>query len=148
VERYILTKDGAVFADTPQEARNGFTSRLIDLGEGRVKDIPQEKIDKAFFVPKLCNQCEKPPCVQVCPVGATYKTAEGVTLVDREVVHWVRYCIMACPYGMRFFHPLLHVAEKCTFCYHRIQKELKPACVQACPAGRGESETSKIRKTR
>jgi len=135
VERYILTKDGAVFADTPQEARNGFTSRLIDLGEGRVKDIPQEKIDKAFFVPKLCNQCEKPPCVQVCPVGATYKTAEGVTLVDRKWCIGCGYCIMACPYGMRFFHPLLHVAEKCTFCYHRIQKELKPACVQACPAG-------------
>ena len=135
VERYVLTKDGEVFADTPKEARNGFTSRLIDLGQGRVKDIPQERIDKAFFVPKLCNQCEKPPCVQVCPVGATYKTAEGVTLVDRKWCIGCGYCIMACPYGMRFFHPLFHVAEKCTFCYHRIQKGLKPACVLACPVG-------------
>ena len=112
VERYVVTKDGEVFADTPKEARNGFTSRRIDLGQGRVKDIPQEKIDKAFFVPKLCNQCEKPPCVQVCPVGATYQTADGVILVDRKWCIGCGYCIMACPYGMRFFHPLLPCGGK------------------------------------
>jgi tetrathionate reductase subunit B len=135
VERYVVTKDGEVFADSPKEARNGFTTKRVDLGLGRYKDIPQERIDKAFFVPKLCNQCEKPPCVQVCPVGATYQTADGVVLVDRKWCIGCGYCIMACPYGMRFFHPLYHVAEKCNFCYHRINKGMKPACVLACPAG-------------
>ena len=135
VERYVVTKDGEVFADSPKEARNGFTSKRVDLGLGRYKDIPQERIDKAFFVPKLCNQCEKAPCVQVCPVGATYQTADGVVLVDRKWCIGCGYCIMACPYGMRFFHPLYHVAEKCNFCYHRINKGMKPACVLACPAG-------------
>jgi tetrathionate reductase subunit B len=135
VERYVVTKEEGVFADTPKEARNGFTTSRVDLGQGRYKEIPREKIDKAFFVPKLCNQCEKPPCVQVCPVGATYQTAEGVVLVDRKWCIGCGYCIMACPYGMRFFHPVHHVAEKCNFCYHRIAQKMKPACVLACPVG-------------
>ncbi|MCL5022812.1 MAG: 4Fe-4S dicluster domain-containing protein [Nitrospirae bacterium] len=135
VERYVLTKDGRIHADSPKGARDGFTTSKIDLGEGRFHDIKKEDIDKAFFVPKLCNQCENPPCVQVCPVGATYQTADGVVLVDRKWCIGCGYCIMACPYGVRFFHPVYHVAEKCTFCYHRITKGLKTACVQACPFG-------------
>ena len=133
VERYVVTKAGEVFADTPKEARNGFSTSRIDLGLGKYKEIPPQNIIKAFFVPKLCNQCEKPSCVQVCPVGATYQTADGVVLVDRKWCIGCGYCIMACPYGMRFFHPIYHVAEKCNFCYHRIHKGMKPACVQACP---------------
>ena len=133
VERYVVTKEGEVFADAPKEARYGFTNSRIDLGMGKFKDIPKDRIDKAFFVPKLCNQCDKPPCVQVCPVGATYQAADGVVLVDRKWCIGCGYCIMACPYGMRFFHPQYHVAEKCNFCYHRINKGMKPACVLACP---------------
>ena len=135
VERYVVTKAGEVFADSPKEARMGFTTPRVDLGRGRYKDIPAEKIEKAFFVPKLCNQCEKAPCVQVCPVGATYQTADGVVLVDRKWCIGCGYCIMACPYGMRFFHPVYHVAEKCNFCYHRINNGMKTACAQACPTG-------------
>lgn len=133
VERYVVTKDGRVFVDTPQEARNGFTTGRLELGAGKFQEIRNENIQKAFFVPKLCNQCENPPCVQVCPVGATYQTADGISLVDRKWCIGCGYCIMACPYGMRFFHPVHKVADKCNFCYHRIAKGLKPACVQACP---------------
>lgn len=133
VERYVVTRDGRVFADTPKEARDGFTTSRVDLGMGRYQDMKRENIDKAFFVPKLCNQCAKPPCVQVCPVGATYQTADGVSLVDRKWCIGCGYCIMACPYGMRFFHPVYRVAEKCNFCYHRITKGISPACVLACP---------------
>jgi tetrathionate reductase subunit B len=135
VERYVVTKGGKIFADTPKAARDGFTTAKIDLGLGKFQEIKKEEIEKAFFVPKLCNQCENPPCVQVCPVGATYQTADGVSLVDRKWCIGCGYCIMACPYGMRFFHPVHQVAEKCNFCYHRISKGLKPACVQACPMG-------------
>ncbi|HTZ18099.1 MAG TPA: 4Fe-4S dicluster domain-containing protein [Dissulfurispiraceae bacterium] len=135
VERYVHLRDGRVLADTPKGARDGFITEKIDIGEGRFKDVKKEEIDKAFFVPKLCNQCENPPCVQVCPVGATYQTPDGVVLVDRSWCIGCGYCIMACPYGVRFFNPLLHVAEKCNFCYHRINRGLKPACVGACPFG-------------
>ncbi len=135
VERYVLTKDREVFAETPKEGRYGFITPRIELGRGKYQEIPPEKIDKAFFVPKLCNQCAKPSCVQVCPVGATYQAPDGVVLVDRRWCIGCGYCIMACPYGMRFFHPVYQVAEKCNFCYHRINQGMKPACVLACPVG-------------
>lgn len=135
VERYVVTKDGRLYADSPKGARDGFTTNKIDLGLGNYKEIKKEEINKAFFVPKLCNQCENPPCVQVCPVGATYQTPDGVVLVDRKWCIGCGYCIMACPYGVRFFHPVYNTAEKCNFCYHRISKGMKTACVEACPFG-------------
>ena len=135
VERYVITKDDKVHADSPLGARMGFTSPLIDRGVEPPEKINPDDITKAFFVPKLCNQCSNPPCVQVCPVGASYKTPDGVVLVDRSWCIGCGYCIMSCPYGARFFHPIYHVADKCTWCYHRISKGLKTACVGACPFG-------------
>jgi tetrathionate reductase subunit B len=88
---------------------------------------------RTFFVPKLCNQCANPPCVQVCPVGATYQTKDGVVLVDQKRCIGCRYCIQACPYGARYLNPYTKTADKCTFCYHRITKGLLPACVEVCP---------------
>ncbi len=137
VERYIQKTDGTVIADSPKGARDGFIEQAVrnnpEHPEGLI--VPPEEIAKAFFVPKLCNQCEKPPCVQVCPVGATYQTADGVVLVDRTWCIGCGYCIMACPYGVRFFHPKYKTAEKCNWCYHRISKGMNTACVDACPFG-------------
>ncbi len=135
VERYVVKKDGEVLIDSPKAARDGFTTKHIEVGEGKFREVKDEEIEKAFFVPKLCNQCENPPCVQVCPVGATYSTADGVVLVDRKWCIGCGYCIMGCPYGVRFFHPVHKTAEKCNFCYHRITKGMKTACVDACPFG-------------
>ncbi|MCM0084350.1 4Fe-4S dicluster domain-containing protein [Geomonas sp. Red32] len=135
VERYVVTKDGKTHIDSPKGARDGFETTAIDIGEGKFEEIRNEDIDKAFFVPKLCNQCDNPPCVQVCPVGATYQTEDGVVLVDRKWCIGCGYCVMGCPYGVRFFHPVYHVAEKCNFCYHRISKGMKTACVDACAFG-------------
>jgi len=130
VERYVITKDDKTHADSPMGAKDGFTSPKI-----REEEINPDDIAKAFFVPKLCNQCETPACVQVCPVGATYQTQDGVVLIDRKWCIGCGYCIMACPYGVRFFHPKYKVADKCNFCYQRITKGMKTACVQACPFG-------------
>ena len=98
----------------------------------RYKDA---KVDKAFFVPKLCNHCTHPACVQVCPTGATYKTEDGVVLIDHEYCFGCRYCVQACPYGARYFNEEKGVTDKCTWCYHRITKGLQPACVEVCPTG-------------
>jgi tetrathionate reductase subunit B len=94
-----------------------------------------KKVEKAFFVPKLCNQCENPACVQVCPVGATFQTKDGVVLIDEKHCIGCRYCVQACPYGVRYFNEEKGVPDKCNWCYHRITKGLQPACVDACPVG-------------
>lgn len=122
VERYIIKTDGQVIVKSIHEAVGESESAVVE------KDIL-----RSFFVPKLCNQCEKPPCVQVCPVGATFTTEDGVILVDEERCIGCRYCIHACPYGARYLHPVTRVAEKCAFCYHRIVKGRLPACVEVCP---------------
>jgi Fe-S-cluster-containing dehydrogenase component len=131
VERYIVTKDNKTHIDSPMGGRDGFIRKQIRDEE----EIKPADIAKTFFVPKLCNQCENPACVQVCPVGATYQTNDGVVLIDRTWCIGCGYCIMACPYGMRFFHPVYKVVDKCTFCYHRISKGQQTACVDACPFG-------------
>ena len=98
----------------------------------RYKDA---KVEKAFFVPKLCNHCTHPACVQVCPTGATYKTLDGAVVIDHKYCIGCQYCVQACPYGARFFNESKQVTEKCTWCYHRITKGLQPACVEVCPVG-------------
>jgi Fe-S-cluster-containing dehydrogenase component len=124
VERYILNVDGETEVDSPNGGIAGFPATTSEKG-----------ILRTFFVPKLCNQCANPPCVQVCPVGATFTTEDGVVLVDRDYCIGCRYCIQACPYGARFLDPRTRTADKCTFCYHRVVQGLLPACVEVCPTG-------------
>jgi Fe-S-cluster-containing dehydrogenase component len=73
--------------------------------------------------------------VQVCPVGATFETPDGVVLVDKDYCIGCRYCVQACPYGCRYIDPRTHTTDKCTLCYHRITKGLTTACVETCPTG-------------
>jgi Fe-S-cluster-containing dehydrogenase component len=109
----------------------------VDSPNGGFDGFPEkyQPGGKAFFVPKLCNHCEHSPCVQVCPVGATFESPDGLVLVDRSYCLGCRYCIQACPYGCRFIDPRTETAEKCTLCYHRISKGLTTACCESCPTG-------------
>lgn len=122
VERYAIPTEGETRVDSPNGGIDGFKPAESDTGTLRT-----------FFVPKLCNHCENAPCVQVCPVGATFQAPDGVVLVDANYCVGCRYCIQACPYGARYLHPETRVADKCTFCYHRITKGALPACVEVCP---------------
>ena len=135
VERYVyLEGEDHVRIDSHQDPVNiaASGSEKEYRFANRYKDA---KVDKGFFVPKLCNQCTHPACVQVCPVGATYRTKDGVVLVDPTYCIGCRYCVQACPYGARLFNEEKGVADKCTWCYHRITKGLQPACVEVCPVG-------------
>jgi len=123
IERYDIRADGET------------TVECISTRETRPEQAEPEdpSVVRTFFVPKLCNQCAHPPCVQVCPVGATFSTDDGVVLVNDKTCIGCRYCIQACPYGARYLHPATDTADKCTFCYHRLDRELLPACVEVCP---------------
>jgi len=124
VERYVITTDEQCEVTSPNGGIDGFPPTVSEKG-----------ILRTFFVPKICNHCANPPCVQVCPVGATFITRDGVVLVDKDYCVGCRYCIQACPYGARFLSPITKTAEKCTFCYHRVVKGKVPACVEVCPTG-------------
>ena len=86
-------------------------------------------------LPRLCNHCEQPPCVPVCPVGATFKRQDGVVLVDGDRCVGCAYCVQACPYEARFINHDTGKADKCTFCAHRVEAGLLPACVETCVGG-------------
>jgi Fe-S-cluster-containing dehydrogenase component len=121
VERYVIKTDQTILVNT------------INMESEEQIDVVEKDVLRSFFVPKLCNQCDHPPCVQVCPVGATFKTEDGVTLINSKTCIGCRYCIQACPYGARYLHPVTRVVDKCTFCYHRLVRGLLPACVEVCP---------------
>lgn len=80
-----------------------------------------------------CNQCEKPPCVDICPVSAMYRRPDGIVDFDRDVCIGCKACIAACPYDAIYIDPASHSAEKCNFCAHRVDLGLEPACVVVCP---------------
>jgi len=124
VERYEIPAEGEAFIDSPDGAEHGFDPVATGL-----------TVRKGFFVPKLCNHCDATPCIQVCPVGASFATRDGVVLVDPEHCIGCGYCVQACPYGSRFINPTTHTADKCTLCYHRITTGRKTACVEICPVG-------------
>ena len=131
IERYIITKAKAGSGDSRGET-------LVDCPNGGMKGFPEPSVAKedilqSFFVPKLCNLCHHSPCVQVCPVGATFDAPDGAVLIDPKYCIGCGFCIQACPYGCRFLSPVTKTAEKCTLCYHRITRGLKPACAEVCP---------------
>jgi Fe-S-cluster-containing dehydrogenase component len=85
-----------------------------------------------YYLPAVCQECTDPPCVKVCPTGASYRTEEGIVLIDKEKCIGCRYCMMACPYGARSFNKEANVVEKCTLCVHLLAIGEKPACVKNC----------------
>ncbi|MCF6247688.1 MAG: 4Fe-4S dicluster domain-containing protein [Desulfobacula sp.] len=140
VERYVKGFSDTIYVDSPHGGLDGYQTPRSDI---------KEKVRDTFFVPKLCNMCKEAPCVQVCPVGATFKSPDGFVLVDEKRCVGCSYCIQACPYSVRFLHPKKKVADKCTWCYQRVRKGLLPACVQVCPTharkfGSMKDETSEV----
>lgn len=85
------------------------------------------------FLPIVCNNCDNPICVTVCPVNAGIQREDGIVYIDPHRCIGCRYCMASCPYGVRYIHPQRGVAEKCYWCHHRIDAGLVPACVSACP---------------
>ena len=87
-----------------------------------------------FYLPRLCNHCTHPACLDACPRAAIGKRAEdGIVLVDQDRCHGYRFCVEACPYKKVFFDTERRVANKCLFCLPRVEQGVAPACARQCP---------------
>jgi molybdopterin-containing oxidoreductase family iron-sulfur binding subunit len=138
---------------TACNAENGLDPRPSPTSAQWLRKIEIKEINtgRAASVPVRCQHCAEPPCVDVCPTGASFKRADGIVLVDRHACIGCRYCVMACPYKARsFVHEELTAqqpdvprgkgcVEGCTLCVHRLDKgEKTTACAEACTkAGHG-----------
>jgi tetrathionate reductase subunit B len=119
-------------------------ARPTDAQWIRKVEIKSIQTGRTQSLPVMCQHCAEPPCVDVCPTGASFKRADGIVLVDRHSCIGCRYCMMACPYQARsFVHEALAgqkpdvprgkgCVEGCTLCVHRIDGGGQPACVEAC----------------
>ncbi|CAG1006584.1 phenylacetyl-CoA:acceptor oxidoreductase 27-kDa subunit [Methanosarcinales archaeon] len=151
--------ENSVTSSTPEDYKNRRLmewNRVVTVFKGKFPNV------SASIMPLICNHCEHPPCVKVCPVDATYKREDGLVLQRYERCIGCKYCMVACPYHQRFFNfhkqeemeyhnpdvpgRISGIVEKCTFCRHRLDKAIaegkkigspdgvEPACTQACPA--------------
>jgi len=128
------TENGIVSHDRPRTDQQWI--RKVTLRDKQTKH--------EISLPLMCQHCESPPCVDVCPTGASFKREDGIVLVDRHICIGCRYCMMACPYKARSFaHETVEATvdyqprgkgtvESCTLCVHRVDNDRTPACVEAC----------------
>ena len=122
----------------------------------KVLEMKDNEKSSPYWMPKKCFQCDNPPCVKVCPVGATFKRTDGIVLVDNERCIGCRFCMAACPYSARVFNwkappeedekglvyspetsvpSKIGTVSKCDFCPDMLRKGKLPHCVPACPNG-------------
>lgn len=139
--------EGCTDCITACNKENGLSGGLAPTDSQWIRKIEIQDVSagRSFALPMMCQHCEEPPCVDVCPTGASFKRADGLVLVDKHLCIGCRYCMMACPYKARsFVHEPLHdqnpdvprgrgTVESCTMCVQRIDKGQQPACAEACP---------------
>ena len=148
--------DGCVTqGKAPQCAEACNAEHFVPAGQQWMRVMEVNDQSGSHFLPRPCMHCENAPCLNVCPVGATYRTGEGVVLVNHERCIGCRMCMAACPYGARSFNwsepenppgatfaqyspesPLPHrkgTVEKCTFCADLLKNGKLPACAEKCP---------------
>ncbi len=123
----------------------------VPQSESKTK-YTESPIHGKWYLSVNCLHCEDPPCVKVCPVGATFKAEDGIVEVNYDMCIGCRQCMVGCPYNARSFNwgkPEIQeelsnpdvpirvsgVVEKCTFCKHRTREHRPPRCVEVCPVG-------------
>ena len=125
-----------------------FWNLVIDQEVGTYPSVKRQ------FIPRPCMHCEKAPCIDACPTGASYKCEDGTVLIEEKKCVGCRQCILACPYGARYFNQgkggyfksgLIPpeeiynqdrepgVVEKCDFCAAKVKRGEEPVCITACP---------------
>jgi molybdopterin-containing oxidoreductase family iron-sulfur binding subunit len=130
-------------AANPTEDKSSEAQKAVWIRNVKLRD---KQTGHVTSLPLMCQHCEHPPCVDVCPTGASFRRVDGIVLVDKHICIGCRYCMMACPYKARsFIHEDLQdqlphaprgkgTVESCTLCVHRVDRNGTPACVEACNA--------------
>ncbi len=149
--------DGCTACVDACDTENGLNLQSKPLGDDKLKwqnqratwirkvKLQDNLTGNVTNLPLMCQHCEHPPCVDVCPTGASFKRADGIVLVDRHTCIGCRYCMMACPYKARsFIHEEVDqkltraprgkgCVESCTLCVHRLDTgDISTACAEAC----------------
>lgn len=117
-------------AKTNKVPAYGYRTAIL---ERRAPKATEQKVE---FIPVLCNQCNRPPCVTGCPTKATYKDKQnGIVMMKYDKCIGCKTCMVACPYNARYYNEEIHSVDKCNFCFEtRLSKGLKTtACEEACP---------------
>jgi Fe-S-cluster-containing dehydrogenase component len=143
-----------------------WTDHFHNAFPGEEQKYPQEHLAHMNFM-LLCNQCNNPPCVRVCPTKATFQREDGIVMMDMHRCIGCRFCMAGCPFGSRSFNwkdprPYIKetypgyptreigVVEKCNFCAERLAQGLQPACVEVSGGtlifGDLEDEKSQVRE--
>ncbi|HLC04138.1 MAG TPA: 4Fe-4S dicluster domain-containing protein [Anaerolineales bacterium] len=158
-QRWVMVIDLARCDGCGECTRACSAMHLVPTGQEWIKvySMAHDPLTRPYFFPRPCMQCDNPPCVHVCPVGASYKREDGVVLIDQDRCIGCRFCLAACPYSARYFNwsepahsdwelgqaysvetNIPHrrgVAEKCVFCPALTSQGQLPACASACPQG-------------
>ena len=113
------TKEGWIRVETQNAAQK-------DTPEGRFPDL------KMTFLPRLCNHCARPPCIDACPLEALVRREDGPVVLDQEECDGCQACMEACPYDAILYNREMEKAEKCNLCDHRTDSGLEPFCVVCC----------------
>ncbi len=136
--------DDCVSACSTENGWKGHGHPETDAQWIRKVTLKNKATGRESSMPVMCQHCEAPPCVDVCPTGASFKRPDGIVLVDKHICIGCRYCMMACPYKARSFvhEPVVDqkshaprgqgTVEACTLCIHRVDAGGVPACVEAC----------------
>ena len=172
LKRCIGCQTCTITCKTENDTRPGiFWNRVLVEETGQYPQVGK------YFLPRICMHCENPSCVEVCPTGASAKREDGIVKVDEDKCVGCKYCIVACPYGARYFNEdnggyygkelianeiigyrrhKLGVVTKCNFCLHKLDRQAQPACVKSCLAEArvfgdlddSESEISRLIRSR
>jgi len=159
--KFVMVIDLSKCANAGKCTSNCQSGHKLDQGEEymRVYLMQDNEYSEPYWFPKNCYHCDNPPCVKVCPVGATFKRTDGCVLVDADRCIGCKFCISACPYSARIFNWKAAISElkkedknkeyspetglphqvgtvsKCDFCPDKSRKGELPYCVTGCPMG-------------
>jgi DMSO reductase family type II enzyme iron-sulfur subunit len=125
-----------------------YAGRLFEGKQGRVRPSPTPRSapnwdedvgageypnNHFFYLPRMCNHCAKPACVEACPTDAIYKREQdGIVVINQDKCKGKKECIKACPYAKPYFNEVTHKSNKCIGCFPRIEKGVATACVAQC----------------